>query len=186
MPRDLTIRCGEEFFPDRGMRFAGVVITDTVRPGVVRMSCGAWHDPGERCCRRALRAWQCRCTDPRSRHVAPEPGAEFGDGVGGSGAVHTAAPGQSLRASAVSRGRLTRRATRLPFRAALRFPAAFPGVPLLRVLKRRFRWAYDAIDHMNLLLNVLRARFDFVMMIDSRGVPWSSWGPAGVAVRAGP
>jgi biotin/methionine sulfoxide reductase len=45
MPRDLTIRCGGEFYPDRGMLFAGVVITDTVRPGVVRMSCGAWYDP---------------------------------------------------------------------------------------------------------------------------------------------
>jgi biotin/methionine sulfoxide reductase len=32
-------------FNDRGACFAGVVVTDTVRPGVVRLSCGAWYDP---------------------------------------------------------------------------------------------------------------------------------------------
>jgi len=37
---------------------------------------------------------------------AAEPRAEFGDGIGGSGAVYQAAPGQSLRAGAIRRGRL--------------------------------------------------------------------------------
>ena len=32
-------------FNGRGACFAGVVITDAVRPGVVRLSCGAWYDP---------------------------------------------------------------------------------------------------------------------------------------------
>jgi biotin/methionine sulfoxide reductase len=32
-------------FNDRGACFAGVVMTDTVRQGVVRLSCGAWYDP---------------------------------------------------------------------------------------------------------------------------------------------
>jgi biotin/methionine sulfoxide reductase len=32
-------------FNDRGACFAGVVTTDAVRPGVVRLSCGAWYDP---------------------------------------------------------------------------------------------------------------------------------------------
>jgi biotin/methionine sulfoxide reductase len=32
-------------FNARGSCFAGVAITDTVRPGVVRLSCGAWYDP---------------------------------------------------------------------------------------------------------------------------------------------
>jgi len=32
-------------FNDRGACFAGVVVTDALRPGVVRLSCGAWYDP---------------------------------------------------------------------------------------------------------------------------------------------
>ena len=32
-------------FNDRGACFAGAVVTDAVRPGVVRLSCGAWYDP---------------------------------------------------------------------------------------------------------------------------------------------
>ena len=32
-------------FNDRGACCAGVVVTDAVRPGVVRLSCGAWFDP---------------------------------------------------------------------------------------------------------------------------------------------
>jgi biotin/methionine sulfoxide reductase len=34
-------------FNDRGSCFAGVAVTDAVRPGVVRLSCGAWYDPSE-------------------------------------------------------------------------------------------------------------------------------------------
>ncbi len=34
-------------FNARGACFAGVVVTDTVRPGVVRLSCGAWYDPAD-------------------------------------------------------------------------------------------------------------------------------------------
>ncbi|HZU90142.1 MAG TPA: molybdopterin-dependent oxidoreductase [Stellaceae bacterium] len=34
-------------FNARGACFAGAVITDTVRPGVVRLSCGAWYDPAD-------------------------------------------------------------------------------------------------------------------------------------------
>ena len=30
---------------DRGACFAGVVVTDAVHPGVVRLACGAWYDP---------------------------------------------------------------------------------------------------------------------------------------------
>ncbi len=32
-------------FNARGACFAGVLVTDAVRPGVVRLSCGAWYDP---------------------------------------------------------------------------------------------------------------------------------------------
>jgi biotin/methionine sulfoxide reductase len=32
-------------FNARGACFAGVSVTDSVRPGVVRLSCGAWYDP---------------------------------------------------------------------------------------------------------------------------------------------
>jgi biotin/methionine sulfoxide reductase len=32
-------------FNARGACFAGALVTDTVRPGVVRLSCGAWYDP---------------------------------------------------------------------------------------------------------------------------------------------
>jgi hypothetical protein len=32
-------------FNARGACFAGVLITEAVRPGVVRLSCGAWYDP---------------------------------------------------------------------------------------------------------------------------------------------
>jgi biotin/methionine sulfoxide reductase len=32
-------------FNGRGACFAGVVVTDALRPGVVRLSCGAWYDP---------------------------------------------------------------------------------------------------------------------------------------------
>src|SRR6266571_4106872 len=32
-------------FNARGACFAGAMVTDTVRPGVVRLSCGAWYDP---------------------------------------------------------------------------------------------------------------------------------------------
>jgi biotin/methionine sulfoxide reductase len=32
-------------FNARGACFAGAVVTDAVRPGVVRLSCGAWYDP---------------------------------------------------------------------------------------------------------------------------------------------
>jgi biotin/methionine sulfoxide reductase len=32
-------------FSPRGACFAGAVLTDAVRPGVVRLSCGAWYDP---------------------------------------------------------------------------------------------------------------------------------------------
>jgi biotin/methionine sulfoxide reductase len=32
-------------FNARGACFAGAVLTDAVRPGVVRLSCGAWYDP---------------------------------------------------------------------------------------------------------------------------------------------
>jgi biotin/methionine sulfoxide reductase len=34
-------------FNDRGACFAGVVVTETVRRGVVRLSCGAWYDPAD-------------------------------------------------------------------------------------------------------------------------------------------
>jgi biotin/methionine sulfoxide reductase len=30
---------------DRGACFCGAVITDAVRPGVAKLSCGAWYDP---------------------------------------------------------------------------------------------------------------------------------------------
>ena len=41
------IRAGEvvRVFNARGACFAGAVISDAVRPGVVRLSCGAWYDP---------------------------------------------------------------------------------------------------------------------------------------------
>ncbi len=32
-------------FNARGACFAGVLTTEAVRPGVVRLSCGAWYDP---------------------------------------------------------------------------------------------------------------------------------------------
>jgi biotin/methionine sulfoxide reductase len=32
-------------FNDRGACFAGVLVTESLRPGVVRLSCGAWYDP---------------------------------------------------------------------------------------------------------------------------------------------
>ena len=32
-------------FNARGACFAGAVISDTMRPGVVRLTCGAWYDP---------------------------------------------------------------------------------------------------------------------------------------------
>jgi biotin/methionine sulfoxide reductase len=32
-------------FNARGACFSGAVLTDAVRPGVVRLSCGAWYDP---------------------------------------------------------------------------------------------------------------------------------------------
>jgi biotin/methionine sulfoxide reductase len=32
-------------FNARGAAFAGAVVTEAVRPGVVRLSCGAWYDP---------------------------------------------------------------------------------------------------------------------------------------------
>jgi biotin/methionine sulfoxide reductase len=32
-------------FNDRGACYAGVILSDTVTPGVVRLSCGAWYDP---------------------------------------------------------------------------------------------------------------------------------------------
>ena len=32
-------------FNERGACFAGAVLTDAVRPGVVKLSCGAWYDP---------------------------------------------------------------------------------------------------------------------------------------------
>ena len=67
-----------------------------------------------------LRAWQRQCPDTRPRHLAPRPGAEFGDGTGGSGAVHDAANRQSLRAGAGSRGGLTRRAKTPIFRPGQR------------------------------------------------------------------
>ncbi len=34
-------------FNERGACFAGAVLTDAVRAGVVRLSCGAWYDPAE-------------------------------------------------------------------------------------------------------------------------------------------
>jgi biotin/methionine sulfoxide reductase len=34
-------------FNARGACFAGVSISESVRPGVVRLSCGAWFDPAE-------------------------------------------------------------------------------------------------------------------------------------------
>ena len=38
-------------FNGRGACFAGAVVTDAVRPGVVRLSCGAWYDPaGDESC----------------------------------------------------------------------------------------------------------------------------------------
>jgi biotin/methionine sulfoxide reductase len=32
-------------FNERGAAFAGAVVTEAMRPGVVRLSCGAWFDP---------------------------------------------------------------------------------------------------------------------------------------------
>ena len=45
--RDRGIEDGEvvRLFNARGACFAGAVISDTMRPGVVRLSCGAWYDP---------------------------------------------------------------------------------------------------------------------------------------------
>ena len=45
--RERGIADGEvvRVFNSRGACFAGVVTTDAVRPGVVRLSCGAWYDP---------------------------------------------------------------------------------------------------------------------------------------------
>ena len=45
--RERGVEDGEvvRVFNARGACFAGVMITDTVRPGVVRLSCGAWYDP---------------------------------------------------------------------------------------------------------------------------------------------
>src|SRR5205814_1470509 len=45
--RDRGIADGEvvRLFNARGACFAGAVISDTVPPGVVRLSCGAWYDP---------------------------------------------------------------------------------------------------------------------------------------------
>jgi biotin/methionine sulfoxide reductase len=34
-------------FNTRGACFAGVLITEAVLPGVVRLSCGAWYDPAD-------------------------------------------------------------------------------------------------------------------------------------------
>jgi biotin/methionine sulfoxide reductase len=34
-------------FNARGACLAGVIVTDAVRPGVVRLSCGAWYDPAD-------------------------------------------------------------------------------------------------------------------------------------------
>ena len=41
------IEAGEvvRVFNERGACFAGAELTDAVRPGVVRLSCGAWYDP---------------------------------------------------------------------------------------------------------------------------------------------
>jgi biotin/methionine sulfoxide reductase len=51
-PADAAARGIEEgeivrVFNGRGACFAGAVLTDAVRPGVVRLSCGAWYDPTE-------------------------------------------------------------------------------------------------------------------------------------------
>jgi biotin/methionine sulfoxide reductase len=51
-PADAASRGIEEgeivrVFNGRGACFAGALVTDAVRPGVVRLSCGAWYDPVE-------------------------------------------------------------------------------------------------------------------------------------------
>jgi biotin/methionine sulfoxide reductase len=45
--RERGVKDGEvvRVFNARGACFAGAVITDAVRPGVFRLSCGAWYDP---------------------------------------------------------------------------------------------------------------------------------------------
>ena len=43
--RGITDGAVVRVFNDRGACFGGAVVTDAVRPGVVRLSCGAWYDP---------------------------------------------------------------------------------------------------------------------------------------------
>jgi biotin/methionine sulfoxide reductase len=43
--RGITDGAVVRVFNGRGACFGGAVITDAVRPGVVRLSCGAWYDP---------------------------------------------------------------------------------------------------------------------------------------------
>ena len=70
-------------------------LTDAVRPGVVRLSCGAWYDPaGDD----ILRPRQRQCPDPRPRHLATRTGTEFGDGPGRGRALRRAAADHGLRA----------------------------------------------------------------------------------------
>src|SRR4051795_7142740 len=92
----------------------------TVRPGVVRLSCGAWYDPAS-ADDDAPCAWQCECADARPRHLTTEPGAELGDGTGRSGALRGAAARQSLlRGDAFARSVTCRNHPEICSRSSLR------------------------------------------------------------------
>jgi biotin/methionine sulfoxide reductase len=47
MPRSIASGDIVRVFNSRGACLAGAVVTDTVRPGVVQLSCGAWYDPAD-------------------------------------------------------------------------------------------------------------------------------------------
>ena len=59
----------------RGACLAGAVLTDTVSPGVAQALLRRLVRSGRRRGRRALRARQRQCADPRSRHVEAQPRA---------------------------------------------------------------------------------------------------------------
>ena len=49
MPRRAIFRDGDivRLFNDRGACLAGAVLSQTLRPGVVQLSTGAWYDPDD-------------------------------------------------------------------------------------------------------------------------------------------
>jgi biotin/methionine sulfoxide reductase len=66
-------------FNRRGECLAGATLTDAVRPGVIRLSCGAWVRPGGFGRDADLCARQSQRTDIRPRHVEARPRPEQRD-----------------------------------------------------------------------------------------------------------